>query len=182
MVYEYFKNSTAAQPKFHNMSAIVMESYSTVGVKAISAESSAYPHRSDNIIVYVSYFAWAYVSRILTHTAGTRISTMSPIPHWMLRRWRSLTTSRRSCKPASRIRSSLHMSTTPTAMSPVNRCTDMSHVAWRSCERSTLPMTRRTSFDITTLLFRTEYLRKAYIRYMYELENLNNISLFSIYR
>lgn len=49
-IYEHFKEVTTAIPQFLNAS-VVLETYSVAGVKAIPADSSAYPHREDNILV-----------------------------------------------------------------------------------------------------------------------------------
>lgn len=49
-IYEHFKEVTTAHPEYVNAS-VVLETYSVAGVKAIPADSSAYPHREDNILV-----------------------------------------------------------------------------------------------------------------------------------
>lgn len=48
-VYEYFKNTTIANPALNN-SGVAFEGYSVNGTKAIPAASSAYAHREDNIL------------------------------------------------------------------------------------------------------------------------------------
>ena len=52
-VYDFFKNVTIETPAF-NGSYIVFEGYSLEGMKAVEPDSTAFPHRADNILVYVA--------------------------------------------------------------------------------------------------------------------------------
>ena len=52
-IYDYFKNVTIETPAF-NGSFIVFEGYSLEGMKAVDPASTAFPHRADNLLVYVS--------------------------------------------------------------------------------------------------------------------------------
>ncbi|KAF3407552.1 FAD-linked oxidoreductase afoF [Talaromyces pinophilus] len=49
-VYELFAKETSKTPEFSN-SYIMFEGYPVHGVKAVPSESSAFPHRDDNIII-----------------------------------------------------------------------------------------------------------------------------------
>ncbi|KAL9577457.1 MAG: hypothetical protein Q9212_006351 [Teloschistes hypoglaucus] len=51
-VYNKFKQQTAAVPAF-NLSTVVFEGYSLEGVKAVPSQSTAYPHREDNILASI---------------------------------------------------------------------------------------------------------------------------------
>ena len=51
-VYDIFKQQTVETPAL-NLSTTVFEGYSLEGVKAVPSDSTAYPHREDNILAYV---------------------------------------------------------------------------------------------------------------------------------
>lgn len=51
--YELYKKKTLEIPAF-NGSILVFEGYSLGGMKAVDPESSAFPHRSDNILMYAA--------------------------------------------------------------------------------------------------------------------------------
>ena len=51
-VYDFFKNVTIETPAF-NGSSIVFEGYSLEGMKVVEPDATAFPHRADNILVYV---------------------------------------------------------------------------------------------------------------------------------
>lgn len=48
-VYELFKQQTVSTPAL-NLSTAVFEGYSLEGVKSVPSDSTAYPHRADNIL------------------------------------------------------------------------------------------------------------------------------------
>lgn len=48
-IYEVYKNKTIGNPAFQG-TIVVFESYSLQGIKAVPFNSTAYPHRGDNII------------------------------------------------------------------------------------------------------------------------------------
>ena len=48
-VYEVYKQQTLGTPAL-NLSTVVFEGYSLEGVKAVPSDSTAYPHREDNIL------------------------------------------------------------------------------------------------------------------------------------
>ena len=52
-MYDVFKAATVAQPLF-NGSFVVFETYAQQAFKAVPFDSTAYPHRADNFIRYVS--------------------------------------------------------------------------------------------------------------------------------
>lgn len=49
-VYELYKKTTSETPAL-NGSIVVFEGYSLEGMKAVDPDSTAFPHRSDNILV-----------------------------------------------------------------------------------------------------------------------------------
>ncbi|KAK3292854.1 FAD binding domain-containing protein [Chaetomium fimeti] len=55
-IYDYYSSVTTAQPLF-NQSIVVFEAYSLQGVQAVDPDSSAFPHRDDNLLndVLVTY-------------------------------------------------------------------------------------------------------------------------------
>lgn len=48
-VYDYFANVTAERDVF-NQSMVVFEAYSVKGLQAVDPASSAFPHRTDNLL------------------------------------------------------------------------------------------------------------------------------------
>ena len=48
-VYQVYKQQTLSTPAL-NLSTVVFEGYSLEGVKAVPSDSTAYPHREDNIL------------------------------------------------------------------------------------------------------------------------------------
>lgn len=53
IVFDAF-NAFTADATFAN-SAVLFEAYSTQAVKAVPSSSTAFPHREDNIVVYVDH-------------------------------------------------------------------------------------------------------------------------------
>ncbi|KAJ5521408.1 hypothetical protein N7527_005523 [Penicillium freii] len=55
-IYDYYREVTTSQP-LYNQSIVVFEAYSLDGVKAVDPDSTAFPHRDDNILcdVLVTY-------------------------------------------------------------------------------------------------------------------------------
>lgn len=52
--YELYKKKTLEIPAF-NGSTLALQGYSLGGMKAVNPDSSAFPHRSDNILMYAAF-------------------------------------------------------------------------------------------------------------------------------
>ncbi|KAL9123291.1 MAG: hypothetical protein Q9187_000163 [Circinaria calcarea] len=67
-VYNRLRTLISEVPAY-NMSAIIFEGYSLEGVKAVDSDSTAYPHRSDNILVSLDAAAisWAKETKEVFH-------------------------------------------------------------------------------------------------------------------
>jgi hypothetical protein len=61
--YDSF-NAFTSDPTFIN-SAVLFEGYSTQAVKAVPSDSTAFPHRADNILMYVSFCLFCILSNAL---------------------------------------------------------------------------------------------------------------------
>lgn len=141
-IYDFFKDVTVETPAF-NGSYIVFEGYSLEGMKAVDPDSTAFPHRADNILVYVPapstipLFFFLSLSepphgpgegeeskrRPLTDPPpGTHQSPTYPMPRWTTRpsrgasRWRKCSTT-----ATSRAAGRMPMSIMPLATSRLSR-------------------------------------------------------------
>lgn len=56
-------NAFTADARFLN-SAVLMEGYSTQAVKAVPSDTTAFPHRADNFLMYVDNPAFRFVVSI----------------------------------------------------------------------------------------------------------------------